>query len=502
MSAGRCATLSFLCAIALAAGVALPSAAGADGGNCSAFLAENVPCPFDSPPYAHVIAPSGTEVYRFGSAYADDPAQGGQVQEAINYAHQHGDPQVELDSGTYVTHASLATSGSGPGIQAGFFLYSGVTLSGSTSSPSALTAALGLDSLVVVGTGPTQLNTPAPEVNISNVTLDGTGQSVNDGLIVGATSGAGAVNSVTVRNVGTGLVVGYPFGNLGGPVNASGGQAFDVWNNVVGPVRSDGIEVDGQNIDVAYNSVRSAHSGNAITSFVSTSNTTIHDNTICCTAVGIGLDGSSPGSPPGDQDVGNDNSSTEAGFGQSITVSNNTIQDTCQGITLFRQKSDYVHGNQVFNDNATLTPNEPDGTPQQRGSACSGTLGNVPDNTVGLLVSDAHDNYLYGNTVNNGNNGGFNVWLWANGGSPTGTAYNGVGVYYDPSTGGFPIDGNTLYNGQRPMVVNQQRATTPSGTQPDTYDNTIDNNQGQYAALPCYYDPATNTTGSGNTGGC
>ncbi len=148
----------------------------------------------------------------------------------------------------------------------------------------------------------------------------------------------------------------------GSSVDAPAQHPFKVWDNVVGPLHGgDGIEVDGQNLDVGYNSIKSAHGlgSNAITAFSSTSQVTIHNNTTCCTTVGVGLDGTAPGGAAEDP-------STEAGMGNSIDVSGHTVQDTCQGITRFRQQNDYIDGNEIYNDNANLTPDEPDGTAQQR----------------------------------------------------------------------------------------------------------------------------------------
>jgi hypothetical protein len=424
-------------------------------------------------PFAHVLNSEHVVVGSWGSAFASSP--GGQIQAAETFAHVNGDPLVTLDSGTF----SISTAQKVSGLSVGVFLYTGIALEGvvggpETPSPSVIKAETGVEFVAFAASTPETITTAGNSLALQFFTVNGNSHA-STGLGIGRDEGTGlhAEYITTEGTTGMGILAGDPSSQYGGHLSGTTSSPVSITHDIVLNSGGDGIAFSGSNVVVASDWVENTvtENGNAILALSETSNAQIYSNLLRHVTVGVNLNGSSTNGKPQKE--------TEQGFGVHNNVFSNNIVNSCRGAILYRQTRDYIYSNHIYNELGFVPSNE--------GLSCPSTQGNAPYNNVGLTIQDSHDNYAYSNYLDEWL--GFTIWLWDTGQSPIGTKYNGIGVYYDESTQGFPIPGNEIFNGGRPIVINDQTHSNR------TSGNTLIRNVAQNNTEACYYEGSTTLNG-------
>src|SRR5215469_13523525 len=430
----------------------------------------------DSAPYANVFNSSGQQVAAFGTAYQGSP--GGQIQAAENYAHEHGDTLIRLDSGTFRVESKGKQVGA---FCVGVYAYSNIELIGAANSPSTVQADAGgsvcpdgyLDALIFAGANPNNIAEPGSSLNVQNMVLDGNSQATY-GLFAGAESGPSLlVQYITTQgSIAAGIVVGYADPNLSTLVSGTSASPALVQYNTIRNAGSDGIVVDGSNIVAQGNTVRNVgqhHTySNGIGVFTNAENITVQSNTIESSPVGVGLDG------------------TFGTGSHNVAYSNQMVND-CWGIALYRQFDDTIDWNWSHDTSGYSPPS----------GGCQSTAGNAPRDEVGLMVQDSYNNFAYQNTLSS-NGYGFGIFLWNTGNSPiaNGTVWNYIGltwaVYHEwPG----PVEGNVINKFSRPVVIADQTHRGADGGNAIWGTNAAESGE-------CYYDNMSQSFGQNKPASC
>lgn len=475
----------------------------------------NLPC-------AHVLDANGSTV----TAYCNGDSIS--IQSALDFAESYGHSKVGLDSGIFWVNQPMSVPFRWDDTPVGVFVPSGVDLVGSQVSPSIIKVSADLPQRVIVVTDETSSQTvelPALEaivaaggskadrevrltkLLISDIEIDGETNGIlktGIGLWVGWAKGDIRIERMHVHHTKrSGISLGYVSAEVCDSTNPQLEKAYEarglinafgrIQNNYLHHVNGSGIGVQfGANFDIAYNRIANGFpSGNSVGvgGFVGARNLSIHDNQVEQVHSGLAFDGSYPLCTLGfprtrvgalaaqvardEAGIGN-----ELGFGQYISMRNNTIIGALEGISLWRQKYHQIIDNLVT------------GLPRQNGNDT------VPR---GLLLVESRDNYAIGNTIDNFEAG---VWIYSAGYSLVGSTFNGIGTI--PSGNIWVNKGNLISNSLVGMIMVEEgsfkRTPVASTVGPNAFrDNQVVNARDIY----CSYrnPPPSGTIATGNIPG-
>lgn len=414
-------------------------------------------------PEAHVVNGAGQIVQSYGGAYASE--EGGQIQEAENFAHHFTDSKVTLDAGTFgIKKASrVLFENKTKTMNVGAFLYSNIALEGATSAPSTITVEEGLggySTALFVGVSSENGNEAGKSLNLSHITINGNGGMTPDGLIVGPESGPGLrVEYVTVEG-NTGVLLGDPEPLYGGQVHGESSSPLEFAHNTVLGSSGESITLSGSYIDVANNTVESS-GGGGISWFSSNYAVNVHNNLVRGPNVGIFGDGTPLSGNHANEGI---EATSEEGFNVSDKIYENQIVGSCINLSFYREAHSYVYNNEVWDELGD--------------EHC----GQNAFNFIGVRITETHDSYFFGNWINKRK--GIGIWLYNHGHSPMGTRDNGIGE--EPIGGGQEYaPGNEILNPLYPM-----RAEEAEGTGQNWWGvsgNYFHNNIAKYNSGNCYY---------------
>lgn len=417
-----------------------------------------------SSPQSGCVLVQGT--YNFCSSQYVNP-----IQSAINYASQNGLSLVQVGPGTFYITNSTTISTPMKLMQVGVYVPSNINLQGSTDVNNPTIVSFSRESTAInlgvyAAGNASDFSVPLTQAQISYIQIDGA-EKVTVGLWVGKANGINITHNSVSNTKSSGIILGYfaqtqqnGSTNQGTvyPFSGTSSNFNQVANNNVQNVGSDGIAVTGNYNNIQNNNVNGALTAgisNCITIFLNSSSDLIQNNTVANCETGIGIDGSYPLYNASTTSTVSQmqtqsalaGETSEIGFDRYITIQQNTIKNSNNGIVLWRNSNANVKGNTITNSQ-------------------------LNSNSVGIFFNETESSYMVGNNISSA---GTAIELAGNGYSPNGARYNGIGVF--PVGNQWPIWSNTIANSANGILFVGQHVIS----------NTVRGNNISVSGNPCNY---------------